>query len=125
MRPSRNRGMCQLRVMSLGVIRFVAVLLAGRVGFGGAGSGEKWGWRPAHVDVTSNRTHVGHGSRYRHPGRPCPFASDWVLLAAPENSWIRSSPLMDAVSSELTGAPELWTDRYSSLFRIMRTAPRI
>ncbi|MCC5887332.1 MAG: hypothetical protein JJT88_12940 [Gammaproteobacteria bacterium] len=56
---------------------------------------------------------------------PRPFASDWVILFAPENSWIRSSPIMDAVSLDPDGEPELWTDRYSSLFRIMRTQPRI
>lgn len=56
---------------------------------------------------------------------PRPFASDWVILFAPENSWIRSSPIMAALSREPAGEPELWTDRYSSLFRIMRTEPRL
>jgi len=56
---------------------------------------------------------------------PRPFASDWVILFAPENRWIRSSPIMEAVSGEPEGPPELWTDRYSSLFRIMRTEPRL
>lgn len=75
------------------------------------GAAERLGWDA--ITVTAG----GSGPR--------PFASDWVILAAPDNSWIRSSAIMDALSLEPEGQPEVWTDRYSSLFRIMRTEPRI
>lgn len=56
---------------------------------------------------------------------PRPFASDWVILAAPDNTWIRHSPLLDALTVDPVGEAELWTDRYSSLFRILRTDTRL
>ncbi len=51
---------------------------------------------------------------------PRPFSSDWVVLASPENQWIRQSPIAAEAAPFPTDRTVLWTDRYSSLFRILK-----
>lgn len=51
---------------------------------------------------------------------PRPFASDWVILAAPGNVWVQDSPIAREATAFPAGEAVLWTDRYSSLFRILR-----